>query len=49
MRRFEGSVRAPGGFYFNQKSWDLVTVSGKAYMRGGSHAIVLEKIAAEKK
>jgi hypothetical protein len=30
MKRFEGSSRVPGGFYFNQKSWDLVTVSGKA-------------------
>jgi len=36
MRRFEGSVRAPGGFYFNQKSWDLVTVSGKAGVLPGT-------------
>lgn len=29
MKRFEGGSRVKGGFYFNQKSWDLVTVSGK--------------------
>ena len=28
---------------------ERVTASGKAYVRGGSHAIVLEKIEAEKK
>jgi hypothetical protein len=28
---------------------ERVTASGKAYVRGGSHAIVLEKIQAEKK
>jgi hypothetical protein len=28
---------------------ERVTASGKAYMRGGSHAIVLEKIQAEAK
>jgi hypothetical protein len=30
MKRFAGSSRVPGGFYFNQRSWDLATVSGKA-------------------
>ena len=29
MRRFEGGSRVEGGFYFDQQSWDLVTVSGK--------------------
>ena len=29
MKRFEGSSTVKGGFYFDQKSWDLVTVSGK--------------------
>jgi hypothetical protein len=29
MKRFEGGSRVKGGFYFNQQSWDLVTVSGK--------------------
>ncbi len=36
MKRFEGSSRVPGGFYFNQKSWDLVTVSGKAGVLPGT-------------
>ena len=29
MKRFEGGSKVKGGFYFNQQSWDLVTVSGK--------------------
>jgi hypothetical protein len=29
MKRFEGGIKVKGGFYFNQQSWDLVTVSGK--------------------
>src|SRR5659263_247879 len=29
MKRFEGGSKVKGGFYFNQTSWDLVTVSGK--------------------
>ena len=36
MKRFEGLSRVPGGFYFNQKSWDLVTVSGKAGILPGT-------------
>ena len=36
MKRFEGLSRVPGGFYFNQKSWDLVTVSGKAGVLPGT-------------
>jgi hypothetical protein len=36
MKRFEGSRRVRGGFYFNQKSWDLVTVSGKAGVLPGT-------------
>ncbi|MDL2716569.1 MAG: hypothetical protein PT977_02340 [Acidobacteriota bacterium] len=29
MKRLEGGSKVKGGFYFNQQSWDLVTVSGK--------------------
>lgn len=29
MKWFEGGSNVKGGFYFNQQSWDLVTVSGK--------------------
>ncbi len=29
MKRYEGGSKVTGGFYFNQESWDLVTVSGK--------------------
>jgi hypothetical protein len=36
MKRFEGNSRVSGGFYFNQKSWDLVTVSGKAGVLPGT-------------
>jgi hypothetical protein len=36
MRRFEGSSKVEGGFYFNQKSWDLATVSGKAGVLPGT-------------
>ena len=36
MKRFEGNSRVSGGFYFNQKSWDLVTVSGKAGILPGT-------------
>ena len=38
MKRFEGGSRVKGGFYFNQKSWDLVTVSGKTGVLPGSSA-----------
>ena len=38
MRRFEGSGKVDGGFYFNQKSWDLVTVSGKAGVLPGTNS-----------
>ena len=36
MKRFEGDSRVPGGFYFNRRSWDLVTVSGKAGVLPGT-------------
>ncbi|HSB63646.1 MAG TPA: hypothetical protein VLJ18_05740 [Thermoanaerobaculia bacterium] len=36
MKRFEGLSRVPGGFYFNQKSWELATVSGKAGVLPGT-------------
>lgn len=36
MKRLEGNSAVPGGFYFNQKSWDLVTVSGKAGVLPGT-------------
>ena len=38
MKRFEGGSRVKGGFYFNQKSWDLVTVSGKTGALPGTAA-----------
>jgi hypothetical protein len=38
MKRFEGGSKVKGGFYFNQKSWDLVTVSGKTGILPGSAA-----------
>lgn len=38
MKRFEGGSRVKGGFYFNQKSWDLVTVSGKTGVLPGAAA-----------
>ncbi len=36
MKRFEGNSKVGGGFYFQQKSWDLVTVSGKAGVLPGT-------------
>ena len=36
MKRFEGGSKVKGGFYFNQQSWDLVTVSGKSGVLPGS-------------
>jgi hypothetical protein len=36
MKKFEGGSRVKGGFYFNQKSWDLVTVSGKTGVLPGT-------------
>jgi hypothetical protein len=36
MKRFEGGSRVKGGFYFNQQSWDLVTVSGKSGVLPGT-------------
>ena len=36
MKRFEGGSRVKGGFYFNQQSWDLVTVSGKTGVLPGT-------------
>jgi hypothetical protein len=44
MKRFEGSSRVPGGFYFNQKSWDLVTVSGKTGVLPGTTADLHVKV-----
>ncbi len=38
MKRFEGGSKVKGGFYFNQKSWDLVTVSGKSGVLPGAAA-----------
>jgi len=38
MKRFEGGSRVRGGFYFNQKSWDLATVSGKTGVLPGTSA-----------
>lgn len=38
MKRFEGGSKVKGGFYFNQKSWDLETVSGKTGVLPGSAA-----------
>jgi hypothetical protein len=36
MKRFEGGSKVKGGFYFNQQSWDLVTVSGKSSVLPGT-------------
>ena len=36
MKRYEGGSRVKGGFYFNQQSWDLVTVSGKTGVLPGT-------------
>jgi hypothetical protein len=36
MKKFEGGSKVRGGFYFNQKSWDLVTVSGKSGILPGT-------------
>ena len=36
MKRFDGNSKVKGGFYFHQKSWDLVTVSGKAGVLPGT-------------
>ena len=44
MRRFEGGSKVKGGFYFNQKSWDLVTVSGKTGVLPGTAADLHLKI-----
>ena len=43
MKRFEGGSRVKGGFYFNQQSWDLVTVSGKhGILPGTAHDLHLK-------
>ena len=43
MKRFEGGSRVKGGFYFNQQSWDLVTVSGKhGVLPGTAHDLHLK-------
>ncbi|HEX5854465.1 MAG TPA: hypothetical protein VFZ57_02495 [Thermoanaerobaculia bacterium] len=44
MKRFEGGSKVKGGFYFNQKSWDLVTVSGKAGVLPGAAADLYLKL-----
>lgn len=44
MKRFEGGSKVKGGFYFNQKSWDLETVSGKSGVLSGSAADLYLKL-----
>jgi hypothetical protein len=44
MKRFEGGSKVRGGFYFNQKSWDLVTVSGKTGILPGAAADLYLKL-----
>jgi hypothetical protein len=44
MKRFEGGSKVRGGFYFNQKSWDLVTVSGKTGVLPGAAADLYLKL-----
>jgi len=36
MKKFDGNSKVRGGFYFHRKSWDLVTVSGKAGVLPGT-------------
>ena len=38
MKRIEGGSKVKGGFYFNQKGWNLETVSGKTGVLPGTAA-----------
>ena len=44
MKRIEGGSKVKGGFYFNQKSWNLETVSGKFGVLPGTAADVYLKV-----
>jgi hypothetical protein len=44
MKRIEGGSRVKGGFYFNQKGWNLETVSGKTGVLPGTAADVYLKV-----
>jgi hypothetical protein len=44
MNRIEGGSKVKGGFYFNQKGWNLETVSGKYGVLPGTAADVYLKV-----
>ncbi|MGZ6971329.1 MAG: hypothetical protein ACXVID_06675 [Thermoanaerobaculia bacterium] len=44
MKRIEGGSKVKGGFYFNQKSWNLETVSGRIGVLPGTAADVYLKV-----
>ena len=36
MKRYNGGTKVEGGYYFNEKSWEIVTISGKDGMLPGA-------------